>query len=355
MKKSLIIINNINKAIKSYQENQYDEIIFATTFKSKVQENSLQEIIKEIQRVIPKIKVQKLEDIKTKNFEDLYLSAWSSHDEKNYFKNYKKLSFISQNRLFERVNFNNKTFFTSFRKENESRLPDYFKNVFQYQSNTLNKHLTQYFSSDAPKNYFQTRNKLIGDSFSTKMSFFLSTGVLNVKFLYNQVKDYEKKHGSNKSTYWIIFELLWREFFFHSAQYYKNKYFSLKGIRASDKFDLPDPIIEEDLLNKIKDNELIYYAYHELIINGYMSNRLRQIFASFWINDLKLNWYQGAMLFEKYLIDYDVYSNYGNWQYLAGIGHDPRPSRYFNIKKQLNNYDPNNEYIHYWKEKLARS
>jgi deoxyribodipyrimidine photo-lyase len=69
------------------------------------------------------------------------------------------------------------------------------------------------------------------------------------------------------------------------------------------------------------------------------------MFASYWLNDLGLNWRAGADLFENHLIDYDVYSNYGNWMYLAGVGVDPRGKRYFNIDKQLSIYDPQGKYI----------
>ena len=86
----------------------------------------------------------------------------------------------------------------------------------------------------------------------------------------------------------------------------------------------------------------------ELTQTGFLSNRGRQIFASIWINDLNLDWRSGAEFFESYLIDYDVYSNYGNWMYLAGVGVDSRGKRHFNIEKQLKSYDPSNEYIKTW-------
>jgi deoxyribodipyrimidine photo-lyase len=86
-------------------------------------------------------------------------------------------------------------------------------------------------------------------------------------------------------------------------------------------------------------------ALKELTSTGFLSNRARQMFASVWLNDLDLNWRSGAQLFEQHLIDYDVYSNFGNWMYLAGVGVDPRGRRYFDIDKQLHTYDPNGEYL----------
>ena len=95
-------------------------------------------------------------------------------------------------------------------------------------------------------------------------------------------------------------------------------------------------------------NNFFTAALTELVQTGYLSNRVRQIFASIWLNDLNLNWRSGAELFENYLVDYDVYSNYGNWMYLAGVGCDPRGRRYFKVEKQLNQYDPSFQYIKKW-------
>ena len=85
-----------------------------------------------------------------------------------------------------------------------------------------------------------------------------------------------------------------------------------------------------------------------------MSNRLRQNVASFMIKDLGLDWRFGAEWFESWLMDYDPASNYGNWNYIAGIGFDPQSgSRYFNIHKQAHTYDRNGEYVKLWLPQLS--
>ena len=59
----------------------------------------------------------------------------------------------------------------------------------------------------------------------------------------------------------------------------------------------------------------------------------------------------GAMaqlIFEQQLIDFDVASNWGNWQYLAGVGSDPRGHRKFNLDKQTEFYDPQNTFSNRW-------
>lgn len=79
-----------------------------------------------------------------------------------------------------------------------------------------------------------------------------------------------------------------------------------------------------------------------------MSNRGRQNVASFLTKDLNMNWLMGAEYFESILIDHDVCSNYGNWQYSAGVGNDPREDRHFNIIKQAKDYDSKGKYVKLW-------
>jgi deoxyribodipyrimidine photo-lyase len=86
----------------------------------------------------------------------------------------------------------------------------------------------------------------------------------------------------------------------------------------------------------------------ELRETGFMSNRGRQIVASYLINDLKVDWRYGAAYFEEQLVDYDVCSNWGNWAYLAGVGNDPRSNRYFDTTKQAETYDRNGDYRKRW-------
>jgi deoxyribodipyrimidine photo-lyase len=86
----------------------------------------------------------------------------------------------------------------------------------------------------------------------------------------------------------------------------------------------------------------------QLVATGWMSNRGRQIAASCLINELDGDWRFGAAFFEKHLIDYDVSSNYGNWQYIAGVGSDPRGGRHFNLSKQTAEHDPSGLFIAKW-------
>ena len=88
----------------------------------------------------------------------------------------------------------------------------------------------------------------------------------------------------------------------------------------------------------------------ELAATGWMSNRGRQNVASFLVNDLHVDWRMGAYWFERLLIDYDPCSNWGNWQYLAGVGNDPRDGRRFDPVRQAAMYDADGAYVRHWAE-----
>lgn len=240
--------------------------------------------------------------------------------------------------------------FTSFRKIYEPSLPKKYETYLTPpDTSDVKKRLDQYFSSNLPSSYFETRNALLGDSYSTRFSDLLAWSVVDPRDIYNRVKTYEDQKGANKSTYWIIFELLWREYFFHHAQVNQLQYYSKNGLRGPFESFSGESLIDINYLyQEFKEHQFFICALNELSQTGFLSNRVRQIFASIWINDFNLPWWQGARLFEAFLIDYDPFSNYGNWMYLAGLGVDPRGKRYFNLESQLDRYDPKREYLQKW-------
>lgn len=195
----------------------------------------------------------------------------------------------------------------------------------------------------------ETRNQLLGANFSTKFSAYLAQGCLSPKMIYSEVKKYESIYGSNDSTYWLIFELLWRDFFRFMGKKHENKIFQLFGTDTNkDVTDLIDFELFDRWANGTTGIPFIDANMRELNRTGYMSNRGRLNVSSFLINDLKLNWLMGAEYFESLLIDYDPCSNYGNWNNIAGVGCDPRHDRYFNILSQAKRYDPEGMYVKHW-------
>ena len=209
-------------------------------------------------------------------------------------------------------------------------------------------HVNDYFSSDAPSTYKTTRNALDDWTSSTKFSAWLANGSLSVNVLLNRLREYERDIVVNDSTYWIWFELLWREYFYWYALTHQQRLFWFKGIAQQPPTTSLNATRLEQWKTCTTSYPIVNACMKQLLQTGYMSNRGRQIVASCFIHELGLDWRYGATHFEQHLIDYDVASNWGNWQYLAGVGADPRGCRQFNLAKQTQQYDPSGSFIHKW-------
>lgn len=210
-------------------------------------------------------------------------------------------------------------------------------------------HLENYFFKlKLASSYKETRNEMTGVDYSTKFSPWLALGCLSPLTIERTLKKYEQTVEKNQSTYWIFFELLWRDFFRLMYAKYGISFFQSRGISQKKPEFKKDP----ELLRKWCCGEtgvdLVDACMKELTQTGYLSNRGRQIAASYLINELNLNWCLGASFFEKHLVDYDVYSNWGNWMYLAGVGFDPRGKRWFNQEKQAEMYDGERVFRNLW-------
>lgn len=197
--------------------------------------------------------------------------------------------------------------------------------------------------------YKTTRNGLIGEAYSTKFSPWLANGSVSPRRIYAEIKQFENQHGPSEETYWIIFELLWRDYFRFVARKYGNLIFLSEGIRKKSKsVSQLDKTTWDKWTNGQTGQPFCDAGMNELRLTGYLSNRMRQNCASYWCHDLNQPWQAGAEWFEHLLIDFDPCSNYGNWMYLAGVGNDPRPDRYFNLRLQAERYDPNGDYQKLW-------
>ncbi|MCX7606396.1 MAG: DASH family cryptochrome [Bacteroidia bacterium] len=200
--------------------------------------------------------------------------------------------------------------------------------------------------------YKQTRNGFMGSTFSSHLSPWLAVGCLSPRWVYAQLRAAERREGANDSTYWLFFELLWREYFRWLMVRWRGKMFAAGGIRG---YQLPWKQ-EERLLEAWIEGKTGYpivdAAMRELGATGWTSNRARQIVASFLTKNLFLDWRWGAAYFETQLIDYDVYSNWGNWLYQAGVGTDGRGFRWFDPVRQAKLYDPEGHFIRQWVPEL---
>ncbi|PTO82838.1 DASH family cryptochrome [Vibrio splendidus] len=226
-------------------------------------------------------------------------------------------------------------------------------------------HLENYFSHDYALNYKQTRNAFDGIVNSTKFSPWLALGCVSPKTIYRHLKQFETEHGSNDSTYWIYFELLWREYFYWKCLSLGS---SLFGDSSNRELYSPNSSATSNRdFAKWKSGNTNYpivdACMRQLNTTGYMSNRGRQLAASCLIYELGIDWRHGAAYFESQLIDYDVASNWGNWAYIAGAlrpqvstqtnkqknANQAQPkSRHFDLGKQTDMYDPDHAFINKW-------
>jgi len=210
------------------------------------------------------------------------------------------------------------------------------------------------WDSRAVETYKETRNGLLGKNYSTKFSPWLALGCISPRRIFKEIKKYEREEVANKSTYWVIFELIWRDYFKFVCLKFGDKVFYRSGILGSDQEWSQDMKQFKAWAEGRTGVPFVDANMRELKETGWMSNRGRQNVASFLIKDLGLDWRLGAEWFESYLLDHDVCSNYGNWNYAAGIGNDPRENRKFNMVKQGMDYDADGQYIRTWVQELKK-
>ncbi|MCW5897890.1 MAG: DASH family cryptochrome [Flavobacteriales bacterium] len=203
--------------------------------------------------------------------------------------------------------------------------------------------------------YKETRNGMIGADYSSKFSPWLALGCISAREVYHQVKRYERLHGANESTYWLVFELLWRDFFQFTAAKHGADLFKRSGIAHKPAQGNHDPRRFAAWCEGRTGQPFIDAHMRELAATGWMSNRGRQNTASYLVHDLGLDWRMGAWWFECMLIDYDPCSNWGNWQYIAGVGNDPRPLRKFLPDRQAAQYDPQGDHQRLWASSIKEN
>ena len=210
------------------------------------------------------------------------------------------------------------------------------------------RHMETYFQSDLPSTYKQTRNGLDGMDYSTKFSPWLAQGCLSARRIIHRLNQYQDQVVSNDSTYWIYFELLWREYFQWYAEKYGEQMIAFSGIKDRSPNTSFYPERFQKWCQGTTPYPIVNACMRQLKATGYMSNRGRQLVASCFVHELSLDWRYGAAYMEQQLVDFDLGSNWGNWQYLAGVGADPRGHRQFDLNKQTQIYDPKQQFINHW-------
>ena len=206
----------------------------------------------------------------------------------------------------------------------------------------LNEYIWQ---KDLLKTYKETRNGLIGADYSSKLSAWLSLGCISARQVYEEVKRYEAEVVANESTYELIFELLWRDYFYFIALKSGTRMFKASGIK-------------NDLMKQWKRHKPTFETWvkgetgvpfidanmRELQLTGYMSNVGRQNVSLYLAKNLGIDWTWGAAYFESMLIDYDVCINWINWNYTAGVSNDPK----LDTEQQTHFNNQQEAYIKLW-------
>ena len=148
-------------------------------------------------------------------------------------------------------------------------------------------------------------------------------------------------------------ELVWREFFmqilFHfphsSTQCFKPQYDRIEWRNNPEEF--------QKWCEGQTGYPLVDAGMRELNTTGFMHNRVRMLVGSFLCKHLLIDWRLGEAYFASKLLDYEMSSNVGNWQWVAGCGVDAAPYfRIFNPHTQIDKFDPKHQYIKKWVPEL---
>ncbi|NVP17820.1 deoxyribodipyrimidine photo-lyase [Candidatus Gracilibacteria bacterium] len=201
-------------------------------------------------------------------------------------------------------------------------------------------YFTMEFGKNRLENYIRSdyetfRNDLDKDG-TSKLSPYLRFGIFSVRQIYNIAKE--------KSTHYVS-ELAWREFWQHIDYYFPFT----KEIEFQENKRHIEWRHDEKLFEKWCNGETGYpivdAAMKQLIETNWMHGRARMIVASFLTKDLLIDWRWGEAFFKKHLLDYDENVNFGNWQWSASVGADPKPLRIFNPCLQSQKFDSEAKFI----------
>ncbi len=173
------------------------------------------------------------------------------------------------------------------------------------------------FETEQLTHYRWTRNRSLGMEYSSKFSPYLALGCISARTIYQKVKHYEELIKKNQSTWWIVFELVWRDYFTFKGMRMGNQIFKTEGFRKKSVEFTNNETHFERWCNGTTGIPFIDAHMRQLNKTGYMSNRGRVNCASFLVHDYKIDWTWGAAYFESRLIDYDVSANWMNWHMQA--------------------------------------
>ena len=162
-----------------------------------------------------------------------------------------------------------------------------------------------------------------------------------------EIRRYESERTANESTDWLFFELLWRDYFHFWVRRWQGRAFKASGVLGRTPCGARDRDSFAAWCDGTTGEPFVDAGMRELRATGQLSNRARQNVASWLARTAGIDWRWGAAWFESQLIDFDVGPNWGNWQYVAGVGNDPR-NRVFDVRGQAERYDGDGAYRARW-------
>ncbi len=198
------------------------------------------------------------------------------------------------------------------------------------------------------ENYEDTRNFPAMENGTSRLGPHLRFGTVSIR------KMMKKALAEKNEVFWS--ELVWREFFMQILWHFphtvtdafKSKYDRIPWRNNEEEF--------EKWKNGQTGYALVDAGMRELNATGYMHNRVRMLVASFLCKHLLIDWRWGEAYFAEKLMDYEMSSNVGNWQWAAGSGVDAAPYfRIFNPMTQIDKFDKQKKYIHKWVPELEKS
>lgn len=194
-------------------------------------------------------------------------------------------------------------------------------------------------------NYEDTRNFPAKVNGTSRLGPHLRFGTVSIR---EMVK---KAISEENEVFWS--ELIWREFFMQILWHFPQT--MNKSFRS--KYDRIEWRNSEEEFEKWKNGQtgyaLVDAGMRELNQTGYMHNRVRMLVASFLCKHLLIDWRWGEAYFAEKLLDYEMSSNVGNWQWAAGSGVDAAPYfRIFNPMTQVDKFDKEKRYINKWVPEL---
>ncbi|WP_053977291.1 cryptochrome/photolyase family protein [Mangrovimonas xylaniphaga] len=195
-------------------------------------------------------------------------------------------------------------------------------------------------SSESIQNYEATRNYPAKDS-TSRIGPHLRFGTVSIRRIVKQ--------AAVESNEVFLQELIWREFFMqilwhfpHTAtQSFKPKYDNIVWRNNEEEF--------KKWCDGNTGYPLVDAGMRQLNTTGFMHNRVRMLVGSFLCKHLLIDWRWGEAYFAEKLHDYEMASNIGNWQWVAGCGVDAAPYfRIFNPTTQIEKFDKDLKYISKW-------